>query len=55
MLLSDYQLSDPIELGAEGNFEAPDDGQLYVRCEDDWGKIADNQGTVTFKVRMAKK
>ena len=49
----DYMLSKPISLGSEGTFSPPVAGKLYVRCQDEWGKLADNQGRVTLKTKLA--
>ncbi|QDT16903.1 hypothetical protein [Alienimonas californiensis] len=38
--------SEEIELGAEGEFVAPTDGHLAVRCRDRWGQLHDNAGSV---------
>jgi hypothetical protein len=55
VLFQNMKLTKPFDLGAEGTFTAPSDGQLYVRCQDDWGKLADNKGSISFKIRVAKK
>jgi hypothetical protein len=52
ILFEDYQLSDPFELGSSGEWEAPSDGQLYLRCHDDWNSLADNSGSVTVKLKL---
>jgi hypothetical protein len=49
----EYSLGEEFELGVDGKFTAPDSGQLYVRCRDDWGKLADNAGTLTVKLKAA--
>ena len=51
VLFTDYHLSEPFNLGAEGEYEAQMDGNLFVRCRDDWSEIADNQGAVTVKFK----
>lgn len=51
---SGFRLSEPFELGVRGSFVAPQDGQLFVRCQDDWGRIADNEGEVTLFLRRGK-
>lgn len=51
VLFDEYQLSEPFELGKHGTFTAPSDGDLYVRCQDGWGSLADNTGTITLKFR----
>lgn len=53
VLFSDYQLSEPFDLGVSGEFEAPSDGHLFLRCRDEWCEIADNIGTVTVKFKAA--
>jgi hypothetical protein len=52
-LMNDYALSDEIELGVRGSFVAPGDGDLYLRCRDDWHRIADNAGEVTVFLRKS--
>ncbi|WP_296453700.1 hypothetical protein [Rubinisphaera sp.] len=54
IIFHDYELTEPFELGIEGTFEAECDGKLYVRCREDWSKIADNEGTVTLKLQAAR-
>lgn len=49
-----YQLGEPFELGAKGKFTAAADGKLYLRCQDHWGELADNKGTLTVKIKAAK-
>ena len=53
VLFSDFQLSEPFDLGAQGEYEAQSNGTLYVRCCDDWCEIADNTGAVTVKFKPA--
>ncbi len=53
VLFTDYRLSEPFDLGASGEFEAQSDGNLFVRCRDDWCEIADNQGAVTVRFKCA--
>ncbi len=53
VLMKDYVLSDPIELGTRGSFVAPTDGDLYLRCRDDWNHIADNEGEMTIFLRKS--
>lgn len=54
VLFEDYELSEPFELGAEGTFEAPQDGKLYVRCREAWESIEDNKGTLTLRMSLSK-
>lgn len=51
VVFDNYQLSEPIELGAYGTFTAPAEGQLFLRCQDAWGSIADNKGKMEFQIR----
>ena len=50
--LEDY-LSAPIELGSHGTLTAPQDGQLYLRCDDAWNELADNSGSIKVKLKKA--
>ncbi len=51
VIMQDYELSEPFELGAEGTFKASQDGELLLRCNDAWGKLADNSGRVTVRIK----
>ncbi|HWB00473.1 MAG TPA: hypothetical protein VG713_18400, partial [Pirellulales bacterium] len=52
VLMSDYKLGEPFELGAAGEFSPSSSGNLYVRCNDAWTELADNAGTITFKMKL---
>ena len=45
-------LSEPFDLGSYGTFTAPAAGSLYLRCQDGWGQIADNEGTIKVKIKL---
>jgi len=51
ILMNDYRLGEPIEMGVRGTFIAAQDGDLYLRCRDDWNRIADNDGQITVYLR----
>ncbi|MDB4679766.1 MAG: hypothetical protein P8M30_14060 [Planctomycetaceae bacterium] len=53
ILFDDYKLSEEFEIGAYGKFTAPANGHLFVRCKDEWGIIADNDGEIEFQIRDA--
>ena len=53
VLMLDMRLGEPFEIGAEGEFVAPADGGLYLRCRDGWGEIGDNEGQITVKLNVA--
>ncbi len=46
---TDYKLGESFELGKSGEFKAPADGRLYVRCANDWAKIADASGRISVR------
>jgi hypothetical protein len=54
VIFHDYELSAPFDLGTTGEFTPDTDGELFVRCSDDWGQLADNKGRVTLKLSLAK-
>lgn len=54
-LFANFELGEPFELGAKGTFVAAREGQLYVRCRDDWNELGDNDGEVTLFLRRSPK
>ncbi|MCA8983854.1 MAG: hypothetical protein KDA76_08850 [Planctomycetaceae bacterium] len=50
----DYSLSEPFELAAQGTFTATQDGQIFVRCREDWGSLADNSGALSLKFKLSQ-
>jgi len=52
-VMHEHELGDWFELGAEGQFTAAGDGKLYLRCEDAWNELADNEGAVTVRFERA--
>lgn len=50
-VFNDYQLGEPFELGTRGAFVAESDGQLFVRCREDWTSLSDNDGTIALHLR----
>ena len=56
VILSNYELSEPFEIGSKkAKFTPPESGQLYVRCQEKWNAIADNEGTIKVFVRKTPK
>lgn len=51
VLFHEFALSEPFDIGARKTFVAPSAGQLFLRCKDDWNKLADNSGELTVHVR----
>jgi hypothetical protein len=47
-------LSKPLVLKAEGVLNSPADGRLYLRCQDDWNKLAENEGSVLVRFQKAQ-
>jgi hypothetical protein len=54
VLFKDFKLSEPFPLGTYGAFEAPGDGQLFLRCRDRWGELADNKGALNVRLRVSR-
>ncbi len=46
VLMNEFRLGEPFSLGRGGTWTAPSPGKLYVRCNDDWHRLSDNQGSV---------
>ena len=53
-IYKDYQLSETIRMSERGTFVAQTDGQLYLRCDDKWNQIEDNNGRLKVFVRKAQ-
>jgi hypothetical protein len=53
VLMNDFQLGEVLELGTRGTLAAPQDGDLYLRCQNDWHRIADHEGAVTVHLRRS--
>jgi hypothetical protein len=53
IIFHDYQLSEPFDVGGLRTFVPPVDGQLFLRCRDDWGSLADNKGSITVRIKRA--
>jgi hypothetical protein len=54
ILFEDYKLSEPFELGANSEWTATGNGNLYLRCQDNWNSIADNSGTIAVKIKLGE-
>lgn len=50
VVFNDYQLSKLVPLGRRTEFVAPSTGQLFLRCQDDWNKLADNGGELAIQI-----
>lgn len=55
VLFKDYELSEPFPIGKLARFEAPADGQLFLRCQDEWHALADNEGEIEVHIRQTPK
>jgi hypothetical protein len=53
IVMKDDRLDEPFELGVRTTFVAPDEGDLYLRCRDDWNRLEDNDGELTVYFRKA--
>ena len=53
VLMHEFKLGKPFPLGSYGTFEAPAEGNLYLRCQDKWNELADNKGAITVKLKLA--
>ena len=55
VIFKDFKLSEPFPIGKSKSFVSPTDGQLFLRCQDDWNKLADNSGELTVHIRRSQK
>lgn len=52
VVMTDFVLSEPFELGADMTFTAPASGILYLRCQDEWVALADNDGSIEVTMSL---
>jgi hypothetical protein len=55
VIMKDFKLGEPFELGRFGSFAAPAEGNLYVRCREDFHEVADNVGKLTLTMKLKGK
>ncbi len=53
-IFAEFSLGEQIPLGVEERFVAATDGQLMLRCADDWTQLGDNDGELKVAVRRAE-
>ena len=51
VIFRNFELSDPFPIGKLKSFVSPTQGQLFLRCQDDWNNLADNAGELTVHIR----
>ena len=52
VILKKYELGEPFEIGAKSvGFVASESGQLYLRCQEKWSALSDNDGQINVYVR----
>ena len=49
VIMNGFQLGEPFSLGNVGTFESKATGHLYLRCNDAWNEVHDNDGRVVVK------
>jgi hypothetical protein len=47
----DFALTEPVPLGTRTTVVATATGQLFLRCDDDWTQLADNDGQISVVIR----
>ena len=53
-IYKDYKLSEPFEIGTKlQGFKPEMSGLLYVRCQEKWNSIADNEGEIKVYIRKS--
>jgi hypothetical protein len=53
VLMHGDQLSAPFDLGQQANWTSPEKGAVYLRCQDSWTEIGDNEGTMSVVIARA--
>ncbi len=55
IIFDDYKLSEPFEIGGNETFTVPTSGELFLRCHDKWGELADNKGVIDVRIGLIEK
>ena len=55
VVLDAFRLGEPFELGNQGKFVAPNSGNLYLRCQDEWNQLQDNHGAIQVRFTRSAK
>lgn len=53
-LFSDFSLSPEISLGRSSTLDPPGAGQLFLRCQDAWTELGDNDGELAVTIRRLR-
>jgi hypothetical protein len=53
VVFRDYALGAEVPVEPGRPFVAPDSGDLYLRCRDDWTQLGDNSGQLSVTFRRA--
>ena len=51
VLLKDFSLHSSQVMGEAATYYSTKDGQLYLRCHDDWRQLADNRGVIKVRIK----
>jgi hypothetical protein len=51
VMMKDFILGEPFDLGAAGTFVAPSDGDLYLRCKCPWIELPNNSGKINIRIK----
>ena len=51
VIMANDRLGEPFELGVGATFVPSNEGNLYLRCRDDWSGLGDNDGSLTVYFR----
>ena len=54
VLMKDYQLGREFDLGGQDSFQSTVGGDLYLRCRNAWGELADDSGCIAAKLTLGK-
>lgn len=52
VVMNDFKLGTPFLLGKGSEFRASKGGHLYLRCNDAWSELGDNQGQLTVRLSL---
>ena len=50
--MNDFELGEPFLLGNESSFVSRTGGRLYLRCNDAWNALGDNEGQIVVRFSL---
>lgn len=54
VLVDNYQLTAPLDFGSKAELTVKQQGDLYLRCQEDWDQLSDNYGIICVRLTRVR-